>query len=43
MVVGDDPPLTEAQIRVWNLTQWALIIATIGCFYLMATAPILRG
>lgn len=43
MVVGDDPPLTEQQIRTWRLMQWVMIGMVAASFYLMATSPIRLG
>ncbi|HUX66172.1 MAG TPA: rhomboid family intramembrane serine protease [Terriglobales bacterium] len=43
MVVGDDPPLTEQQIRTWGLIRWAMIAVVAASFYLMATTPVRLG
>ncbi|MGH9468632.1 MAG: rhomboid family intramembrane serine protease [Terriglobales bacterium] len=37
MVVGDDPPLTESQIRRWTVVQWAVVILVAASFYFMAS------
>src|SRR6185312_15690827 len=36
MVVGDDPPLTETQVRVWNTVAIALVLLVAAAFYAMA-------
>jgi rhomboid protease GluP len=38
MVIGDDPPLTEGQVRTWNLVLTVMIAILAISFYLMATA-----
>jgi len=43
MVVGDDPPLTEQQIRTWTLMRWVMIGVVAASFYFMATSPIRLG
>lgn len=36
MIVGDDPPLTENQMRRWALVEGVVIVAVAACFFLMA-------
>ncbi|MGH9474844.1 MAG: rhomboid family intramembrane serine protease [Terriglobales bacterium] len=36
MIVGDDPPLTEEQIRRWALVEGVVMAAMAASFYLMA-------
>jgi rhomboid protease GluP len=36
MLVGDDPPLTESQVRLWTAVQWAVVVVLAASFYLMA-------
>jgi len=43
MVVGDDPPLTETQVRVWNTVAIALVLLVAAAFYAMAKSPIRLG
>ncbi|HVB40189.1 MAG TPA: rhomboid family intramembrane serine protease, partial [Terriglobales bacterium] len=40
MMIGDDPPLTEAQVRTWNLVAGVMIAILVVSFYLMATVPL---
>lgn len=40
MVVGDDPPLTDSQIRLWTAVQWLVLIVVAGSFVLMLRAPL---
>ena len=40
MLIGDDPPLTEAQVRTWNLVAGVMIAILVVSFYLMATVPL---
>jgi len=40
MMIGDDPPLTEAQVRTWNLVAGVMIAILAISFYLMAVAPL---
>lgn len=42
-MVGDDPPLTPAQVRLWTTVQWIVVLVTVGCFVLMARSPIRLG
>ncbi len=37
MLVGDDPPLTEAQMRRWAVVAMVVIAVVVAAFYLMAT------
>jgi rhomboid protease GluP len=40
MLMGDDPPLTEGQVRTWNLVAGVMIALLAISFYLMAVAPL---
>ncbi len=39
MVIGDDPPLSDAEIARWNLIRWAMIVVLVASFAFMAVAP----
>lgn len=39
MMVGDDPPLTESQIRAWRLIQTIMLAVVAISFFLMARPP----
>ncbi len=43
MLVGDDPPLTEAQMSRWRMIQLAVILVVAVSFWLMATSPVRLG
>ncbi len=36
LMIGDDPPLTETQIRFWRAAQWAVAGVVLASFILMA-------
>lgn len=39
-MISDEPPLTEARIRLWRTVQIVAVVITVGCFFLMLRAPI---
>jgi rhomboid protease GluP len=43
MLVGDDPPLTEAQISRWRAIQVIVVLVIAVSFWLMATTPVRLG
>lgn len=40
LLVTDEPPLTEGQIRFWRGVQWLMIGVTAFSFLLMARTPL---
>ncbi len=40
LAIGDEPPLTETQIRFWRVMQWFLVALTAYAFVLMARTPL---
>ncbi len=43
MLVGDDPPLTEAQVSRWRAIQVIVILVIAVSFWMMATSPVRLG
>lgn len=43
MIVGDDPPLTEAQTRRWQTVGVVMVVIVAAAFYFMAMSPIRLG
>ena len=40
MLVADDPPLTEGDVRIWSAVMWIMIAVLAASFYFMATAKV---